>query len=715
MTFHYSSSPFFAGIRSNLYMNDIKIDRSFSTFSYNNRYFELKKSKFFNFLDPIINIDKNAIEFNGNFSQGISFKGIGSNVNVIDSLFYNISSNSIIQNNDDYITICIYNSQFVNSDDIEIKGNAIDLQGGASLFVNSLCFYNLVFDSLLKVKVSLLNKIQLNQSTILKTRSRNSLIDCTNCSFDVHNLNFTDNNQNGNLMVFNSINYFYIDFLNLMKSIDNKGFLFTNHIDLANFTFINVNNYERKNAFIFYLEKGSIYVYSSSFSIDSKLIFVESSTAFFYRCNASVKYNFMSYNRMIWSIACSETVPPNLLLTANPDSFIPLLYCKDGLYPVLNDSLMIDEIRIKSENVQVKGATEILGILLLSVLSVCIVALSIWLILYFVVFKNPLREFEDDDEMAKWKQRWDWILTNTNKASIEHAECSDMELDPIELSDDAIKRRHQKLYEDMNQFSESDKIVNEDFGGESIKEQKKIPKKNKTNEEDEIKSKGVLDDFDSQNSFKEDDEGEDFDDAYKTTNRKTVTFQNGAFNSPDKKKSGGKGEAETEDDLSKKKKESKKSKSLKIHFLSSDEDEKGKEEDESSGIISESDDMDVDNDKINDDLEKTKSAWNRIQKAKIDKSLGTVDESSESSWGFIHKNLKLTLNPTDEPSDSANIWSDDDKVEKKMKDKNKKDKHDDDDDYDGYGYDDEADDDDDIWSYHGDDEGDDDDDKSDAK
>ena len=280
--------------------------------------------------------------------------------------------------------------------------------------------------------------------------------------------------------------------------------------------------------------------------------------------------------------------------------------------------------------------------------------------------------------MAKWKQRWNWIIENSNKAIVGHKECSDMEIDPIELSEDAVKRRHLEFYDVgiPGQFSESQKMISEGF-------ETKTTKRNKVDndEDDELslnKSDEIIDDVKSEN-----------DDSNKKAT--TVKFQSGFFNDPKNNKTQTfNKETSNEDDI-------KRTKSLKIHFKSSDEDEKSKDnenEEDKSEIISESDDMDADNDKIINDLEKTKNTWTRFQKTGIDKTLGTIDESSDSSWGFKSKNLKLTKSKQTENLDSENIWSDD-SDDKKKKEKGKKDDSEYDSNYDN-----------DIWSDDDDDDGD---------
>lgn len=705
--FHYSLSPIFSGLRTNLYFKDFNIDRSFSTFLYNIRYTELKKSKFSNFLDTVIYVD-NDINISGFFQNKLDLNGMGGIIKIIDSIFYKLKGPAIIQNIDEFTSIFLIDSQFV---DISGSDDLIYLQQGSSLYVNSSCFYNLQeINSLLKIRIYLPNTVQLNYTTIYSTISKDSLLDCANCSFDVHNVNFTSNEQkSGHLMVFSSMNYFSVIYLNLVSSIKNRGFYFKDHIDLANFTLINVNNNNGNgDSYIFYVEKGSIYVYYSVFNIEnSNLIYVFSSTAFFYQCNSSVAFNCFTYDRMIWSFSCREKVSGNEYLPpADPNFFVPLLYCKDGSYPNLSEIQPIPNLPMeKSENLQSKGATEILGIILLSILSLCIVGITLWLILYFVAFKNPLREFnDDDDQMAKWKQRWNWIIANSNKAVIEHEECSDMEIDPIELSEDAVKRRHLEFY-DVG----IPEMVSEGFGEITMKKTKST-KRNKIDDEDELslnKSDEIVDDIymkSESHKSKKDDVFEDDDSHKKAT---TVKFQSDFFNDPKNNKT-----QTTIDEDEKKKKnknEIKRTKSLKIHFKSSDEDEESKDndDDDKSEIISESDDMDADNDKIINDLEKTKNTWTRFQKTGIDKTLGTIDESSDSSWGFKYKNFNFTQpKPPEDIIDSENIWSDDsDNKKKKKKDKKDDSEYDsnydndiwsDDDDDDDEGGDDEGDDDDDI-------------------
>ena len=265
--FHYSLSPIFSNLRTNLYFKDFIIDRSFSSFLYNIRYTELKKSKFSNFLRTAIYVD-NDINISGFFKNKLDLNGVGGIIKIVDSIFYNFQGSAIIHNFDEFTSIYLTDSQFVNiSKDRNIPKdvNLIDLQQGSSLYVNSSCFYDLQgIDSLFMIRIFLPNTFQLNYTTIYSTKSEKSLLDCTNCSFDVHNVNFTSNEQvSGSLMIFKSMNYFSVIYLNLMNSISDKGFNFKDHIDLANFTLINVKESGKKGSFIFYVEKGFNFQYWS--------------------------------------------------------------------------------------------------------------------------------------------------------------------------------------------------------------------------------------------------------------------------------------------------------------------------------------------------------------------------------------------------------------------------------------------------------------------
>ena len=294
ITHHYVPSPLFTNFRSNLYFKDIVIDRSFSSFIYNNRYAKLKKSNFLNFIDTTINIDYNDFEYTGYFPSELNISGIQGGIKIIDSLFLNITGSAVIHNNVEYTSISILNSQFIN---IRTTNSAINLQKGVSLSVNSSCFFSFQgLTSVFSIKVFFENEVSLNYSSFLEINTKNHLIDCSNCSFYMRNDNFTSNNQeSAPLMISSNINYFSVVCLNLMNSITNAGFLFPNLIDLVNFTLINVNNLGKSNriSYVFEVKKGSIYIYNSSFNINtnSNLINVNTSTAFFYRCKSSVQYN----------------------------------------------------------------------------------------------------------------------------------------------------------------------------------------------------------------------------------------------------------------------------------------------------------------------------------------------------------------------------------------------------------------------------------------
>ncbi|KAK8896307.1 hypothetical protein M9Y10_014205 [Tritrichomonas musculus] len=695
-THHYAPSPLFSIYRSRLYFNGVIIDRSFSTFSYNNRFNTIKNSKFLKFINSIINVDNSqyGLQFNGYFQSNLDLDGVSGHIGVINSLFYNINTrNSLITYNcfADAI-ISIANSHFIS---ISSNKNIIDLKCGASLTVNSSCFYKFPsINSVFENSIFLKNYVQLNGSSFLQLETTNALVDCNNCSFYMNNDNFTSNKQKySSLMKFQNMNLFIVNYLNLHESITNDGIDFIDFIDQAIFNNINVyNSTGNTKSFVFIVNRGSIYVEQSSFNINFYVIQVNRSTAFFYNCNSTVNYNSVTNSRLLWTINCRESISSDKITSPDPANYPSILYCANGSFPSEEDiQVIFYNGREKAKNEQLKGATEILGILLFVILGIVIIGLSLWLILYFFAFKNPLREFnEHDDQLAKWKNRWDWIQINSNKAVIEHKECSDIELDPIELSEEAIKRRHPEIIDAIqNNLSDSQKSQKDNFeaflNGQKISddESQKLLKQDSGQNGEDNKSKSDEKDeslkAELSESVKSKKEGLKTQNLGKTLNPKGSFYRSliSSQSPTSNKKKGKANDDDNVDDLSLLR--STRTKALKIHFSSSDENKTNidhkEEEDIINPIISDSGDLDDDDEKIRNDLETTLTNWNRFQKTGIDKSLGVVEENSESSFEFNTKKhpAKSKSKGTSASSDSwsddgdsgddGDVWSDDDGAE----------------------------------------------------
>ncbi|OHT16865.1 hypothetical protein TRFO_41511 [Tritrichomonas foetus] len=441
-TSHYSNSPLLSS-SSHVRLKQIRIDRSFTNFIFNIPKFNLQKSSLRNFLQTPIKVSKDSLSLTGNYQTASNLNGLADEVIITDSIFYNCE-NGIYYDSEKASKIRVNYSSF-----IQIKGNsAIDFSGGATLQVDSTCFLNNSASFIAKLATS--NNIPsiISTSSFFELHSDStSPLHTEKCSIEIINNNFTGIKSH-NLLYMNEMDQITILYFTAINSIGDNGINIINDATNSNFRYLNiiVNSItSNRDSSIFTIDSGFFTIYNSNFEFiqktanlpGSNLATIADGMIYFIQCFSSEGFASNSF----FTLECY----PTIFWSPSIDEF-PLKHCKDGI---------IGDIAFNTNNPELEkvaigekfGSGELIGGLAIGLSGIVILIIVFWLLIYFCCLKNPLKEFnKDDDETQRWLIRWNWIVKHSR--GVKHHDCSDIEIYPIERSDEAINRRRNEFFDE---------------------------------------------------------------------------------------------------------------------------------------------------------------------------------------------------------------------------------------------------------------------------